>query len=322
MIKAPFPWFGGKSRAADLIWSRFGSDIGNYVEPFLGSAAVWLNRPAAFEGWAALNDKDGFVANFWRATQVDPEAVAAAADWPVSEVDLHARHLWLVNNRDKLTARLLADPNFYDAQVAGWWAWGLCTWIGGGWCDGNGSWRAEPDEDGVMAFTQGNGGQGVKRRLPHLGDGGKGVQRRLPCLNNPMGLQTKRNCLTDWFATLADQLKGARVTCGDWERVCSPPTMTRNGVCGVLLDPPYSTTEPVYAQDGREISAVVREWCVANQDNPRLRIALCGHAGEHELPGWDCMQWQSGGGYQGADDRERIWFSPACLRRERELFDL
>lgn len=38
-LKAPFPWFGGKSRAAHLVWERFGA-VGNYVEPFAGSLAV------------------------------------------------------------------------------------------------------------------------------------------------------------------------------------------------------------------------------------------------------------------------------------------
>lgn len=45
-LKAPFPWFGGKSRAAHLIWPRFGN-VPNYVEPFAGSLAVLLNRPHA-----------------------------------------------------------------------------------------------------------------------------------------------------------------------------------------------------------------------------------------------------------------------------------
>lgn len=314
MITAPFPWFGGKSRAADLIWSRFGAGIRNYVEPFLGSAAVWLNRPAAFDGWAALNDKDGNVANFWRAMQADPEAVAAAADWPVSEVDLHARHLWLVTHGRRLAERLMADPDYFDARAAGWWAWGACAWIGSGWCAGDGPWHAQPDDEGVPVFTLGNGGNGVNRQLPHLSDGGNGVNRKLPHLGD------RRAWLVDWFERLAERLKGARVTCGDWERVCSVGGMTRNGVCGVLLDPPYSTTEPVYANDGREISATVREWCLANGDNRQLRIALCGHAGEHDLPGWECVTWHAKGGYQGAEDRERIWFSPACLQPQPELF--
>ncbi len=42
-LKAPFPWFGGKSKVASLVWERFG-DVQNYVEPFFGSGAVLLNR--------------------------------------------------------------------------------------------------------------------------------------------------------------------------------------------------------------------------------------------------------------------------------------
>jgi hypothetical protein len=33
LTKAPFPWYGGKRKAAPLIWERFG-DVGHYVEPF------------------------------------------------------------------------------------------------------------------------------------------------------------------------------------------------------------------------------------------------------------------------------------------------
>lgn len=40
-LRAPFPWFGGKSRAAPLIWEALG-DVRNYVEPFAGSLAVLL----------------------------------------------------------------------------------------------------------------------------------------------------------------------------------------------------------------------------------------------------------------------------------------
>ena len=121
MLKAPFPWFGGKSKAADLIWSRFGSGCGNYIEPFFGSGAVWLNRPAEFAGWATINDLDGNIANLWRSMQRDPDGVAEAACWPVNECDLHARHLWLVNNAAKLSGRLMADPDYCEPRTAGWW---------------------------------------------------------------------------------------------------------------------------------------------------------------------------------------------------------
>src|SRR5882724_9612810 len=94
-MKAPFPWFGGKSRAADLIWAGLGN-VPNYVEPFAGSLAVLLNRPSA-SNLETVNDLDAYVCNFWRAVRADPEGVARAADWPVNETDLHARHRWLVH---------------------------------------------------------------------------------------------------------------------------------------------------------------------------------------------------------------------------------
>jgi DNA adenine methylase len=59
--RAPFPWFGGKSRVADVVWERFG-DVRNYVEPFFGSGAVLLGRPGGARGTETVNDLDGFVA--------------------------------------------------------------------------------------------------------------------------------------------------------------------------------------------------------------------------------------------------------------------
>src|SRR6266436_9987009 len=130
-LKAPFPWFGGKSRVADIVWERFG-DVPNYVEPFFGSGAVLLGRPtpARIE---TVNDLDCYIANFWRAVQADPAGVTGYADWPVNEADMHARHLWLVN-QDEFRAKIKSDPEYFDAKIAGWWVWGISQWIGGGWC--------------------------------------------------------------------------------------------------------------------------------------------------------------------------------------------
>ena len=128
--RAPFPWFGGKSRVADVVWERFG-DVRNYVEPFFGSGAVLLGRPGGARGTETVNDLDGFVANFWRAVALDPSAVWQWADSPVNEADLHARHVWLIQQMDDgFTDRLMGDPDFHDAKIAGWWVWGLCAWIG------------------------------------------------------------------------------------------------------------------------------------------------------------------------------------------------
>ncbi len=74
LMKAPFPWFGGKSRVAHLVWDRFGN-VPNYVEPFFGSGAVLLARP-----WPArtetVNDLDCMVANFWRALRPRGQIIA------------------------------------------------------------------------------------------------------------------------------------------------------------------------------------------------------------------------------------------------------
>jgi len=88
-LKAPFPYFGGKSRIADAVWERLG-DVPNYVEPFFGSGAILLRRPHE-PNCETVNDLDGMVSNFWRAVQSDPEAVAYHADHPVNENDLHAK---------------------------------------------------------------------------------------------------------------------------------------------------------------------------------------------------------------------------------------
>ena len=130
-LRAPFPWFGGKRRVAPLVWQRFGN-VANYVEPFAGSLAVLLARPHAAQT-ETVNDRDGYLVNFWRAVRAEPGAVWEWADQQVSEADLHARHVWLLGQSD-FRERMLVDPHFYDVKIAGWWVWGLSLWIGDGWC--------------------------------------------------------------------------------------------------------------------------------------------------------------------------------------------
>jgi len=156
-LRAPFPWFGGKSRVAHLVWERFG-DVPNYVEPFAGSLAIPLGRPHA-PRVETVNDKDMYLANFWRALQANPEKVARYADWPVNEADLHARHFWLVNEGRRRLEQILKDPNFYDAKIAGWWVFGQCLWIGSGWCAEPG-WRGRRDTR--------NGDTSQQKRRPQL----------------------------------------------------------------------------------------------------------------------------------------------------------
>lgn len=323
-LRAPFPYFGGKSKVASVVWDRFGS-VRNYVEPFAGSCAVLLARPhpqysvLAYDGdpnyWGTetINDADGLVSNFWRALQADPDGLIDAANWPVNEADLHARHLWLVREKDDLTSRLMADPAWYDIKAAGYWVWGACAWIGQGWCRGDGCWTEINGE-----FVNKNDNDiGVNRQIPHIGDGGRGINRRIPFVE-PGSAQIQHH-----IEKISDRLRSVRVACGDWSRVTGYSSTHRLGVTGVFLDPPYSEGTVDYNKGDRTLSSDVRDWCIENGDQPKMRIALCGYEGEHtmlEQQGWTTLDWKTGGGYgnQGSGQgkknafRERIWFSPHC----------
>jgi hypothetical protein len=346
-LKAPFPWFGGKSRVADIVWDRFG-DVPNYVEPFFGSGAVLLNRPRA-AGIETVNDIDCMVANFWRSLKNDPDEVAFHADNPVNEADQHARHLWLVS-QEHFRESMKVDPNFYDTKIAGWWVWGQCIWIGSGWCstasyDRNKNTRpALGSRSGIELPHLGDAGKGVNRQLPHLGDAGTGVHRKLPHLGNAgkgvgpcvsdLTSGTRRGELTAYMRDLAERFRRVRVCCGNWDRICGPSPTVKLGITGVFLDPPYADeaerTDDLYAEDSGDVAHEVRKWAIENGNDPRLRIALCGYEGEHAMPGsWECLPWKARGGYgsQGNNQarensaKERIWFSPHCLKPP-SLFDI
>jgi hypothetical protein len=256
--KAPFPWFGGKSQAADTVWSLLG-DVPHYVEPFFGGGAVLLrrphpcNRPYVSE---TVNDIDGLVVNFWRAVAYDPEATAHAASWPVTELDKQARQIrlqqWVSGEaRD----RLAGDATWYDPVMAGWWAWALSVQIGAI----GGPWTADPvtgritkaggrepgvsrdlpaiSKNGQGVNHQGGREPGVSRSLPDISNDGKGVNHaggREPGVLDPVEARHGRSALDDWgsayhdlampevvrwFRHLAARLRHVRVLNGDWARL-------------------------------------------------------------------------------------------------------
>lgn len=305
-LVAPFPYFGGKRMVAAEVWKRLG-DPPNFVEPFAGSLAVLLARPHPSKT-ETVNDVDGLLTNFWRAVAADPDAVAEAADWPVSECDLHARHYALVQRRPPITERMTADPGFYDVEAAAWWVWGCCCWIGSGWCSGEGPWAS----DGERLVNR-NAGMGIHRKVPHLGDAGRA------------------DYILGTFRALAARLRGVRIACGDFERVLGPSVTHRHGTTGVLLDPPYPEGAMTYSAECHHASVHERAvaWAVANGGNEALRIALCGY-NSFEMPhGWTAHRWKARGGYGSQGDgegranaaREVIWFSPHCLDEpQRDLF--
>ena len=325
-LRAPFPWFGGKRRVAPVVWAAFG-DVPNYVEPFAGSLAVLLGRPHEPKT-ETVNDRDCYLANFWRALQAEPEAVARWADTPVNEAEIEARHRWLVAQAD-FRERMMRDPDYYDAKIAGWWVYGLCGWIGSGWCR-EATWTDGNAGRGVHRQLphMGNAGRGVHRQLPHMGNAGQGVHRQLPHMggNGDTGRgvhsASARADLVGYLSTLAARLRRVRVACGDWKRVLGDSCTWRHGTTGIFLDPPYDDGAIDYAVGGRGISADVRAWAIEHGDDTRLRIALCGYEGEHDMPStWRVHAWKAAGGFSsqrsgdpnGNPHRERIWFSPGCL---------
>lgn len=353
-LKAPFPYFGGKSKVADMVWDRIGN-VDNFVEPFAGSLAVLLRRPEVGK-IETVNDRNHFIANFWRAVQADPIAVAKHADSPVSEADLHARHSWLMDGvHGRIVTPIARDPEWFCPKIAGWWVWGQCCWIGGGWCDDfgtksdGGRWESSP-----LLGQLGKGVNNQSKQVPNLGDAydiGRGVNS-----NGSAGTcEERRKWLEAWIQRLADRLRLVRVCYGTWNRICdSKTTMDRLGTTGAFLDPPYAKNiarvqalirgeevgeadstnraNELYAgdktQDIDQLVADVNLWCQRWGAKDTVRIALCGYEGEHdnlvEL-GWSVEAWKAHGGYgnRNADNqnktRERIWFSPACIQ-EPSLF--
>jgi DNA adenine methylase len=295
ITKPPFPYFGSKRAVAPIIWKAFGK-VSNYIEPFAGSLAVLLNNPepAKIE---TVNDINHFLSNFWRSVAYDPSGVAKYADYPVTEIDLHARHRWLVSAAtDDFKTKLMADPNYYDIEIAGWWVWGIGASVPGNWMQN----------------------KGINAK-PLLSSGGGGIH----------GLTYS---VTEQFQNLQSRLKRVRVSCGDWSRVLTPAiTFGNKGVgpkdiTGVFLDPPYSLTnrDKRAYQDEKPIYSEVCQWAIDNGDNERMRVVVCGYKDDHEFPSsWKQHEWKTNGGManqalgdsSGKDNskREVIYFSPACL---------
>lgn len=267
--KAPFPWPGGKSRVADVIWERFG-DPDHYIEPFCGSLAVLLARPNQEPRLETVNDKDGLLVNFWRAVQWSPDEVARWAEWPLTEIDLRARRDWLESRRGTLSEKLQDDPEYHDAKTAGWWVWALGASIN------------YPKHGTYMKSGQGIFSEAMRK--------------------NP----------NQSFRLLSKRLKHLRITIGDWTRTVRPSI--HNNAAAVLLDPPYLGHQADYAEDDKAVAHEAARWA---REHPHMKIALCGHPWDYDMPGWSEHHWQRNGGLgnQGSEARPRdecIWFSPAC----------
>ncbi len=293
-MRAPFPYFGGKSKIASTIWGLIG-DVKSYTEPFAGSLAVLLARPSP-GSLEVVGDWSGYIANFWRAAKCQPAEVAHWSDYPTVHLDLGARHVWLTDpKRQAELAASLADPDWPgDAKIAGWWLWGQCAWIGSGWCQ----W--------------GNAGRGINAigKVPHMGDAGRGAMTH------------SGEAASRVLAEISRRLSRVVVVHGDWERSINLHYGTAcGGTAGVFLDPPYGRDSDADLYGCDPVLDRVVQWCRSNAA-PNVRIVMSCHVNEADLPGWRQVRWSRGRATYGSTetmDDEVLMASPACLDESRQI---
>ena len=280
-LKAPFPYEGGKARAAAEVWQRFGQ-VDVYAEPFFGSGAVLLGAPRIAKR-EVVCDTNGHIVNFWRAMAADPAAVARAADWPSFHDDLYARHQALIAWGAEHAALLREDARWYDAERAGWGAWGKSNWINGGWClAGNdkrpyvrdhGGGRGVQPPDWMPYAPEHAGGRGVNVHgdppdwMPYApkDGGGRGVNvhraqsdwmpsvsptagggRELQVEGGQAGAIGSGDRLQEWFRALQQRLARVVVLNRDWTSAVTNTVLCQTPSAppleaAVFLDPPYRT---------------------------------------------------------------------------------
>ena len=307
-LTAPFSYFGGKRRIAAEVWRRFGrADV--YSEPFAGSLAVLLGNPHTLPAKEVVSDTEGHICNVWRALAAAPREVAKHADWPTFHQDLNARHRWLRKWGEDNSRRLNEDPDYYDARAAGWWIWGMSSWIGHGWCTGK-LYETVPSHYGV----------GV----------GKGVQKQ----RKKVPFRKIDDRLGPWFEMLSKRLENVIVFNDSWETAVGDSAMGatfKGKVKCVFIDPPYLMAnrgkDTLYKADENEnqmdnVARKAYEWAVEN--GSRYRIAYCCHKDDFPVPeNWDSST-RSFVGYttlkqeNTISESDLIMFSPACLEKDTQ----
>ena len=303
-----------ETKVADAVWFRF-AQVNCYIEPFAGGAGVFFGR-GTIAGREILNDADGFVSNFYRAAQRDPDAVAKHATWPTIEIDLTSRHRWLkARGIQALAPILMGDPDWFDSCIAGWWFWGLCRWPTDNWCSGRGPrLRA-----GTQVFQDEHGAACERPVIEHH----RGAHARLP---KHQGILNGANTgtaahgsyadrgndhseLSQGIHQLATRLRNVTILCGDWQRAVTPKLLTAN--TGIFLDPPYRNS---FGNHETDVSRQCRVWAI--EHGAAVKIAFCTCPGGDDMPsGWEPYSDALQGGRT-----QRMWFSPKCENLQMTLF--
>lgn len=299
VLKAPFPWFGGKGKVASEIWRRFG-DVELYLEAFGGSCGVLLNRPGRHKRKSEIiNDINGFIINAYRAIEYDAAGVWRHCDYPISQIDMYARHAVLQSRYDKLVNQLASDPYYYDIEIAGWWIWGASASIGNNW---------------------------HRRNLP----------KAKPQITNNAGVHALNGGYA-LLERLQVRLRHVQFLCTDWESVVADSVITGSNkfrTVGILVDPPYISDDrekDIYGEfDDDSVAEKSYRWCIETAGRlPQVRIAYCTYEGHFPCPeGWSTYRWRTQGGMGNMSKRENnqgrinkarelVYFSPGCLEGEQ-----
>jgi DNA adenine methylase len=327
-MKAPFPYMGGKSRIAPVVWEALG-DCASYIEPFFGSGAVLLNRPGWHKGtWEIANDLNGFLANVWRSLQFSPDETARWCDWPTNHADMEARRQELIKVENKLVTGLLSDPEWHDPKMAGYWLYVAGLWIGSGMTTASKIPHLTHNRGAASKIPHLARNRGAASQRPHL-TGNQGVASQIPHLTGNQGVagvQDPYNTgLWAWFREISERLRYVRVVVGEWDRVLGGNWQDGNGLVGIFLDPPYSHEgrwEDLYHHDSMTVGKDVEAYCLKRGDDPNYRIVVAGYDGEYkslEAASWRKIKWKAGGGYGNQSEGnencklERLWLSPHCL---------
>lgn len=317
-LPAPFPYPGGKRNAARAVWDALG-DPGCYIEPFCGSCAMLLGRPA-FSGirHEVVNDSDGLLINALRCIKFDPEGIVREAFLPVSEVELHARAAFLASWKESKPVELLeGDINYYDLRAGAYWIYVMCTSIfqpfGGPW-----------NIVGQRLVKTTSSSSGISREIPCIGAPPMGLLRNMPRMPN----ESRSDKAAAYLRALQERLERVRITAGDWTRVLSPTVLRfTEGTTGtaVFLDPPYKATKnKLYRIGSGDLASKVLDWCKTKTDSD-LMIVLAGYDDDNDELidyGWRKVYSIGGSGNGRSSNllngrRERLWMSPQC-----DLFDL
>jgi site-specific DNA-adenine methylase len=285
----PFPWFGGKGLIARTVWAALGQ-VNHYIEPFAGGLAVLRARPDWSPGQAlaeTINDRDGYVVNFWRAMKRHPHLLARRADRPVYEIELDAARQ-LLRREEGLAAWLRGGLARCDVDLAAAWAYAVSAGIG---LKFNSFGKPRRYRNGVCrAVDHVSWFAALAARLRHV---------RVLC--------------GDWKRSLSrGELGRPEETVGIF---LDPPYDVQTGRQKSLYRCEMTTTRDV------------TEWCRAQGRSRRLRIVVAGYAGEHDLlakSGWRVVAWSAQGGsanHGGGQElrhKERLWLSPGCLDPHRQ----